>query len=101
MVRDKEWIEKRIERIPESGCWVWMGAVHKHYGHGKYRDHGAKAYFVHRLSWECYKGPIPERMFVLHKCDVSCCVNPDHLFLGTQSDNAKDMWLKGRGWARR
>lgn len=74
-----------------SDCWVWVGAKHK-LGYGLTGKGKA-----HRVSWEMHCGPIPEGMSVLHRCDVRCCVNPDHLFLGTQADNVHDMMSKGRG----
>jgi hypothetical protein len=55
---------------------------------------------AHRASYEAFKGPIPDGMHVLHQCDVTECVNPDHLFLGTQLDNVRDMMTKGRAKKR-
>lgn len=51
---------------------------------------------AHRVSWELHNGSIPDNMFVLHKCDIGQCVNPDHLFLGTHKDNCQDGLKKGR-----
>jgi len=81
-----------------SGCWEWTG-VRSGSGYGRIQTRGrSKGAFVraHRLSWEMHCGPIPDGFMVLHSCDNRGCVNPDHLFLGTQSDNMRDMSAKGR-----
>ena len=86
--------ESRIERIPESGCWIWTGLL-TNSGYGKIGV-GLKTVLAHRYSYYTFVKEIPENLYVLHKCDTKCCVNPSHLFLGTQSDNIKDMYAKGR-----
>lgn len=58
---------------------------------------GSKLYKAHRVAWITAYGVIPEGLFVCHKCDNPACVNVDHLFLGNNSDNMKDMYSKGRG----
>ncbi|MGI9292377.1 MAG: HNH endonuclease signature motif containing protein [Pseudomonadales bacterium] len=80
----------KVSPEPNSGCWLWMGAI-TNGGYGSFKR-GLKA---HRISWEIHRNPIPEGFCVCHKCDVRSCVNPDHLFLGTYLDNHRDMVAKG------
>lgn len=79
---------------PNSGCWLWLGVPNSD-GYGGLKIKG-RAYKAHRVAWERANGPIPDGMCVCHKCDVPSCVNPDHLFLGTHTDNMRDMTAKGR-----
>lgn len=80
--------------VPESGCWLWLGAWQGcGYGHAS-RNYGNRA--AQRLMYEHLAGPIPEGMLLCHKCDTPPCVNPDHMFLGTDADNAADKSRKGR-----
>jgi hypothetical protein len=82
-----------IEPEPMSGCWLWTGATTG--GYGQFY-HKGKQHRAHRLSYEMHKGEVPEGADVCHKCDVRCCVNPDHLFIGTRKDNMQDCVTKGR-----
>lgn len=81
--------------VPESGCWIWIGTINR-FGYGRMKVN-YKGWLAHRFSWEIHFGKIPDGLFVLHKCDIRCCVNPDHLFIGSQLENMRDMQAKGRG----
>lgn len=93
-VRDRARFQKRV--VKASGCWEWRGA-HNGNGYGLFWLPELRKYTTtHRAAWVVYKGPIPEKLHVLHHCDNPGCVNPDHLFLGVQQDNMHDAKKKRR-----
>lgn len=79
----------------ETGCWNWKTYIGKN-GYGQFILNPKKV-SAHRASWIIHKGEIPQGLFILHKCDNKKCVNPNHLFLGTQLENIRDAYSKGRG----
>lgn len=98
-------VRERFERylMPTGTCVIWTGTTDGYYGLLGVDGQMAKA---HRVAWELAFGPIPPGSQVLHRCDVTTCVRPSHLFLGDPDANAKDREAKGRGnpagtWATR
>ena len=85
----------KVTKSGEDECWLWSAALNEAgygvFGVGKQTDK------AHRISYRLTHGEIPKGMFICHHCDVRNCVNPKHLFAGTNRDNVKDMLKKGRG----
>ena len=95
----KEPIEARFWRhVATAGrddCWLWTGATNAN-GYGTVNVN-RRSSLAHRVSWSMrWERPVPEGRCILHECDVRACVNPLHLWLGTQRDNVADMRAKGR-----
>lgn len=95
-------MEERFEAsfCPEAitGCWLWTKHLNTPNGYGRLKIGGKRGRHVlaHIISWRIHKGEAPTGLLVLHKCDTRCCVNPDHLFLGTNQTNMSDMVAKNR-----
>ncbi len=81
----------------ENGCWIWQGAQNKS-GYGSVNIGGGKTAQAHRLAFKLWCGELPDEFFVCHHCDQPLCVNPNHLFLGTNQDNIDDKMYKGRAY---
>lgn len=94
--RERERFWGKVLRGAPDDCWEWQGSrarTNWPYGHFRFRGHTKT---THRLSYALHYGAIPEGMFVCHRCDNPPCVNPAHLFVGTHTDNVRDMHSKGR-----
>lgn len=97
MIMDmREYIEARVERIPFSGCWIWINTLDSA-GYGSFRRKWkGTTQRAHRASYAAFRGAIPKGMLVCHSCDLRSCCHPDHLFIGTRRDNIRDAVSKGR-----
>jgi HNH endonuclease len=82
--------------VEPDGCWSWdlKGRTKDGYAFGTWPPKKRKT--AHRIAYEAYHGPVPPGLFVLHKCDRRDCVNPEHLYAGTQSNNVQDALKRGR-----
>ena len=94
-----ERIKRNITINPITKCWEWNGSKRRGYGRmivGSRTNGTRRSASAHRVSYELYHGEIPDGMEVCHTCDNPCCVNPEHLFIGTRQDNVDDRERKGR-----
>lgn len=97
--RPKSLAERFWPKVDQRGdCWLWTGSINN-YGYGMIAagGRGGKVLKAHRVAWELTHGPVPDGLEVCHTCDQPRCVNPAHLWLGTHTENVRDMWRKGRG----
>lgn len=94
-IEDRFW--QHVMPEPNSGCWLWDGYIDSRgYGRIGLGGRGGGMTGAHRISLKIAGVEVPNDKLVLHKCDVPACVNPEHLFVGTQADNINDMHRKGR-----
>jgi hypothetical protein len=86
---------KYVNPEPNTGCFLWGGSLNNQ-GYGQLRMSKTVLKSATHVAMELAGSPVPMGLFVLHRCDVPACVNPDHLFIGSQKDNIADCIAKGR-----
>ena len=91
---DEEYFRSR-SRVNEYGCWIWLKYINP-YGYGMMTDSQGSTTSASRRCYKVFRGSFDENLHVLHTCDTPACINPDHLFLGTQQINMTDKVQKGR-----
>lgn len=89
----------RAVDVQPDGCWNWLGGTTR-FGHGSFGPRYGYKIRAHRYSWELVNGPIPAGLDCCHHCDNPRCVRPDHLFIGTRTDNMRDAAAKKRTMRR-
>jgi hypothetical protein len=96
MSRGEAPLDRFEAKVLRSGsCHLWTGSKTRD-GYGSFALDGSRPILAHRAAWLLLRGGIPEGLCVLHACDTPSCVNPAHLWLGSQTDNIRDMDAKGR-----
>lgn len=95
-LNDPQRFWSRLAKNNISGCWEWSGPLFRGTGYAMVSLARGKLARGNRVAWELTYGPIPDGLFICHRCDNPRCCNPEHLFVGSPSDNTQDSVIKGR-----
>ena len=85
---------QKVDKKSDDECWNWTGGKVRGYGQMRSYLGNSGRILSHNFSWILHNGEVPNGKCVLHKCDNNSCVNPNHLYIGTESDNAHDRWRR-------